>query len=315
MNLRKLRPSRAQTLNRQLVAIAIGAILAAGGIASSRADTATMSGTFGVAPRYSTITGLCPCTSLRHSVMPTQRGLADMVASIGRWVATPAAASATPQPKRLVSFSASTQGATGWVRDHADEPATRDVEIVAIGSSETPGNGWAGRGHRGEEGLPTDQGAVYDNVTFVVRQYDPIADRAANPNLWSRINEKMSTHVRGYDDIDLDDPDATYVDPVTGSTTKYFRSDVLPMLRWRQRFTSDERMAELDAKYRPRIEAAYDRPVNLEVGPSTPELTKTASTATAGSTSRHAPTENETAPSPSSSDSSSDADDSDGGEE
>lgn len=48
-----------------------------------------------------------------------------------------------------------------------------------------------------------------------------------------------------------------------GSTTMYFAPDVLPMLKWREPFTSPERMAELDAKYRPRIEAAYDRPVEV----------------------------------------------------
>lgn len=221
-----------------------------------------MSGTFGVAPNYSRMS-LCPCVELKHSVMPTQRGLADMVKAINTWAAAPVQAVA-PAPRTLVTYSASTQAATGWIRDNVDDPETREVRVVALGSSETPGNGWTGVGHKRESGLPTGEGAVYDNVEFVVVQYDPVADKATNPNFWSRINEKMSTHTRGYDDIDLDDPDAVWTDPVTGSTTKYYRSDTLPMLRWRERFTSEERMAELDARYRPRIEKAYDRPVDLE---------------------------------------------------
>ncbi|BBX71673.1 hypothetical protein [Mycolicibacterium psychrotolerans] len=64
----------------------------------------------------------------------------------------------------------------------------------------------------------------------------------------------------GYNGLDLNAPDAVHVDPITEVRVLYFRSDVLPMLKWLEPWVSDEKIAELDAKYRPLIEQGYSRP-------------------------------------------------------
>lgn len=98
----------------------------------------------------------------------------------------------------------------------------------------------------------------------VVAQYDIVADKPARLGWYSAINLSWSQHW-SYFAADINDPaNLVYRD---GSTTHMLiEADVLPMLRWRDWFTSDERIAQLDAKYRPLVERDYDRPTYVEQG-------------------------------------------------
>ncbi len=142
------------------------------------------------------------------------------------------------------------------------------MQFVLLGSPETPGNTYPYEGYKGGHGLP--QTGNYDNVYFVVREYDGIADAPYDKfNFLALLNASVSTHLAGYEDLDLDNPDAVYVDPKTGAKTLYFRSDVLPILTRIDWLASDEQMAKLDALLRPLIDAAYRRPVVIPAKPVT----------------------------------------------
>lgn len=153
-----------------------------------------------------------------------------------------------------MTYSLSTHAVVGRLR--TDPESLRGIRIIMLGAPETPpGNPPNdGNGYQNTEGLPTT--GDLSNVTMVVVQYDPVADAAVSPpNYWTRRNARMATHTYGYNGLDLTAPDAVHVDPVTGATVLYFRSEVLPMLEWLDPpWVSDEKMAELDAKYRPLIE-------------------------------------------------------------
>lgn len=224
------------------------------------AATATMAGMFNSAPKYTTITSdgqsLCPCRAISYDTSPGLIGIADGVRALEPWIAT------TPGSKTVVAYSKGTHAALGWLRENADELPAHRIEFVLLGSPETPGNGGWRVGHNLQSGLPPTND--FQNVTFVVRQYDSVADSPVNRfNFLAMINASFSTHLEGYDGLDLDNPDAVYVDPKTGATTLYFRTDLLPMLSWMDWFATPEQLAEWDATLRPLIEAAYARPVEI----------------------------------------------------
>ena len=234
-----MRPSK---LRRLLACTAAGAVLAGTGTGwVARADTVSMRGVLGFQPDYQSL-GLCPCRPLNHPVMPWS--VPSIKAEIAQWAET---ATVSPEPKIALTYSLSTVG----VLDYLEEPDAKRVEVWAFGSPETP--------RKGDRREVTES---RETVRFVVALYDPVADKMARWNIYAAINSRMSTHLKGYDNLDLSNPSATYTAP-DGSTTLYFAPEVLPMLKWREPFTSPERMAELDAKYRPRIEAAYNRPVKV----------------------------------------------------
>jgi len=255
----KRNPRRINGINRALVrtaaVVTLGALGAAGSIEIARADTVSMRGVMGFQPDYVNL-GLCPCKPLSHPVMPWS--VPTITDRIEQWANTPDSVNPS-SPKVALTYSLSTVGAL----EYLDQPDAKPVEVWAFGSPETPR-----KTGRDKVAALSDVPGRKD-VTFVVSLYDPIADPMKRWNLYAAINSRLSTHLHGYDELDLSNPSATYTAP-DGSTTLYYAPEVLPMLKWREKWTTPERMAELDAKYRPRIEAAYDRPVHVPA-PSEPE--------------------------------------------
>lgn len=229
------------TLPRLAAIATLSALAAAGGITTARAETATMSGVLGFRPNYAAL-DLCPCTTISHPTMPWS--VPTIANRIEQWADTSAA---TPEPRTLATYSLSTVGA----REYLERDDAKPLQVLAFGSPDTP------RKDRDRK-ITAPEGT---RLTYHVALYDPIADPMARWNLLAAMNSRLSTHLRGYDDLDLDNPDAIY--EKDGVTTKYYAPETLPILQWRKGFTSPERMAELDARYRPRIEAAYDRPVRV----------------------------------------------------
>ncbi|MGE2729087.1 PE-PPE domain-containing protein [Mycolicibacterium vaccae] len=247
------------------VAMALAAVpflagsLALGAAAPTQAATATLSGMFGSSPKYNGIStggrSLCPCRPILYNSLPGLLPTASGVWALDQWV------SATPGSKTVIAYSKGTHSALGWIRENAHESSAHTVRFILLAAPETPGNGGWRIGHNMGNGLPAGN---FGNVSFVVRQYDKVADAPQDPfNFLAAINASMSTHLEGYDELDLDKPDAIYVDPKTGARTLYFRTDVLPLLSWTEWFATDEQIAQWDALLRPLIEAAYDRPVDI----------------------------------------------------
>ena len=241
-----MRPSRKQLWDRTMAGMSVG-VLAATGLfwaSDARADTVSMKGVLGYQPDYANL-GLCPCKPLSHPVMPWS--VPTITDRIEQWVETPDSVNPS-SPKVALTYSLSTVGAL----EYLDQPGAKPVQVWAFGSPETPK-----RDSRAKV-APESR----ESVHFVVALYDPIADPMRRWNLYAAINSRLSTHLHGYDDLDLSNPSATYTAP-DGSTTLYYAPEVLPMLKWLDGRVTEERMAELDAKYRARIEAAYDRPVKV----------------------------------------------------
>lgn len=243
--------------------LAVSPLLSASPPAAAAA-TGTMAGLFGSAPNFNSITvdgsPLCPCKNIAYDFWPGQPGIADGVAALDKWIST------STGKKTVMAFSKGTHSVLGWIRENPLDLDAYTVQFVLLGSPETPGNTYPYEGHKGGHGLP--QTGNYDNVYFVVREYDGIADAPYDKfNLLALLNASVSTHLAGYEDLDLDNPDAVYVDPKTGATTLYFRSDVLPILTRIDWLASDEQMAKLDALLRPLIDAAYRRPVVIPAKP------------------------------------------------
>ena len=259
---------RPRKLRRTLALIGLGGMIVAGSIthaAASDAQTAVMAGSFGAAPNYRTL-DVCPCERLRYNTFPLSNRSATR--AITRWADTITVQAAKPEQPRLVAFSLSAAGALDWIEQNPQQ--AKRVEVWLLGSLNTVGNGNRGRTRTDEQVLPDGD---WSNISTVVVQYDIVADAPADRSNWLAVwNASLRVHMRGYDNLDLNNPDAVWVDPATGARTLYYRTDVLPILAWRQWFTPDERMAELDAFYRPRIEAAYSRPVDLEPKPQAQEV-------------------------------------------
>lgn len=166
-----------------------------------------------------------------------------------------AAVAATPGPVTVMGYSLGAavvyEQLDRWAdTDTAPEPA--DVRVVTFGN---PNNKHGGSNRRHATPLPDVQPYEHLDVTA---QYDNVADTPSRWGWYSMLNQSASQH-RSYFTVDVDDPDnLVYEDENT--TYMLIEADVLPMLRWRDWFTSDERMAELDDKYRPLVERDYDRP-------------------------------------------------------
>lgn len=138
----------------------------------------------------------------------------------------------------------------------------RVVLVVTFGN---PENKFGGDQRKiANKGLPAVQPYQHLDVTM---QYDSVADRPTRWGWYSLMNSAFARHSDYLRPSNINDPDnLIYRDP-DGTTYMLIKADVLPMLKWRAWFTSDERMAELDAMYRPLIEADYDRPDYVEQGP------------------------------------------------
>lgn len=83
---------------------------------------------------------------------------------------------------------------------------------------------------------------------------------------YSAINTAFSRHFDYFTPTDINDPDNLIHRDADGTTYMLIKADVLPMLKWMAAFTPAERMAELDAKYRPLVERDYDPPEYVEQG-------------------------------------------------
>jgi len=105
-------------------------------------------------------------------------------------------------------------------------------------------------------GLPPNQPYQHLDVTM---QYDSVADKPTRWGYYSMINASFARHLAYFEDVDINDPDNLIYEE-NGTTYMLVPADVLPMLQWRAAFTSPQRMAELDAQYRPLVERDYDRP-------------------------------------------------------
>lgn len=230
---------------------------------SAEAVTATMGGVLSTAPKWNTITyqgaKLCPpCTEIEYpfSGWLGQMPIASGVAALDTWVAQ------TSGDKVVLAYSKGTHSALGWVRENANDPVEETVRFVLFGAPETPGNAFPSQGYDNANGLPAT--GDFTNVTYIVRQYDKAADYPADWwNLLAVANASQTTHLQGYDKLNLSNPDAVWVDPKTGATTLYFRTDVLPILAGVDWLLPDSVMAQLDSILRPIIESAYHRPVAI----------------------------------------------------
>ena len=133
--------------------------------------------------------------------------------------------------------------------------------IVTFGN---PENRYGGEDRNNSyAGLPQFQPYQHLDVTM---QYDSVADRATRWGWYSAINTAFSRHFDYFTPTDINDPDNLIHRDADGTTYMLIKADVLPMLKWMAAFTPAERMAELDAKYRPLVERDYDRPEYVEQG-------------------------------------------------
>ena len=187
-----------------------------------------------------------------------------------------------PGRKIVVGHSQGAQVQDDWLRTYGPtsdiDPAT--VTFVLTGDLESKYNGCANQGgcraDYGGNNFPDD---TRYTVKIVARQYDYWAD-APNRDLMNdaaRRNHSASNSVGGrgegrpvhndYSMIGLDDPanktfvegNATYI---LGAPATYY----LPMVT--QMWTTAARKAEEDARLRPEVEKAYDRPMGSPPAPS-----------------------------------------------
>ena len=177
-----------------------------------------------------------------------------------------AAIDATQGSLIVMGFSLGAASVYDRMRAWEDEPdIAPDLDrlklIVTFGN---PENKYGGDDRKNSyAGLPEAQ--PYQHLD-VAMQYDSVADRPTRWGWYSMINLTFARHLDYFDPIDINDPDNLVYQDADGSTYMLIQADVLPMLKWMDWFTTDERMAELDAKYRPLVERDYDRPDYIPQG-------------------------------------------------
>ena len=149
-----------------------------------------------------------------------------------------------------------------WEKAPAQAPdPDRVVLVVTYGN---PENKYGGDDRKNYyAGLPAAQPYRHLDVTM---QYDSVADVPTRFGWYSLMNTAFARHLAYFDDVDINDPDNLVYRDEDGSTYMLIKAETLPMLAWVDPWISDERMAELDAKYRPLIEKDYDRPAYVPQG-------------------------------------------------
>lgn len=149
-----------------------------------------------------------------------------------------------------------------WEKAPAQAPdPDRVVLVVTYGN---PENKYGGDDRKNYyAGLPAAQPYRHLDVTM---QYDSVADVPTRFGWYSLMNTAFARHLAYFDDVDINDPDNLVYRDEDGSTYMLIKAETLPMLAWMDPWISDERMAELDAKYRPLIEKDYDRPAYVPQG-------------------------------------------------
>lgn len=175
------------------------------------------------------------------------------------------AVDATPGDIILVGYSLGAAGTYDRLREWERDPdrAPDPERVILIVTYGNPVNKFGGADRRlPGTGLPAHQ--PYQHLD-VVAQYDSVADRPTRFGLYSAINAQFARHFAYFEDIDIDDPDhLVYRD---GNTTyMLIEAKTLPMLVWVQPFVSEQRMSELDARFRPLVERDYDRPDYVRQG-------------------------------------------------
>lgn len=176
-----------------------------------------------------------------------------------------AAVDSTPGDLILAGYSVGGAGMYDRLREWERNPSLapdpdRIVLIVTFGNPENKFGG-QNRNNVGV-GLPAYQ--PYDHLD-VVAQYDGVADNPTRFGFYSYINSAFSRHFSYFDGLDINDPD-NLVYQEGNTTYMLIPAETLPMLQWVRPFVSAERMAELDAKYRPLVERDYDRPAYVPQG-------------------------------------------------
>ncbi|MHA0288168.1 hypothetical protein ACXYX3_17170 [Mycobacterium sp. C3-094] len=258
--------------------IASAALLSA---TPAMADVAYMTGLFGANVDYASIKApagqgcdpsagcdLIPYANFSVNAASLRRG----VQAIEDYVA------AHPGENTIWTYSDSTDAAIEYLNTHPEDTTTK---FYLLGAPSTPGNFNAFSFFSRH---PTLADGVGSNATFVLRQYDIVADVPAGTRNFARYNLSQRVHRDGYNGLDLSDPAVSYTDPRTGSTTQYFLTYPLPLIYpgWK----TPEQIAAIDQAKRPGIESQYylpgqvQRPVVLPAPtyPATPTATQVAAT-------------------------------------
>lgn len=172
-----------------------------------------MAGLFGVKPDYSTITPLKPadvcddaCHYIRHDNISVQSGTRNLDAWLDEY---------GTGPDTVWTYSQSSVSAMEYL---SANPNDLSDQWYLLG---TP------------EGFSLPSGD-YSNVTFVVVEGDRVATGSGT----------LRTHINGYDNLDLNNPSSSSVDPDTGATTLRFDENSFAEKRAERRETATQRKAE-----------------------------------------------------------------------
>lgn len=175
------------------------------------------------------------------------------------------AVDATPGDLILVGYSVGAAGIYDRLREWEKQPAlapdpARVLLIVTFGN---PENKFGGRNRTNAgTGLPTEQ--PYDHLD-VIAQYDGVADTPTRFGFYSAVNSALGQHFDYFEGLDINDPDNLVFQDGT-TTYMLIPAETLPLVEWLRPFVSAERLAELDARYRPLVERDYDRPAYIPQG-------------------------------------------------
>lgn len=177
-----------------------------------------------------------------------------------------AAVQATPGAVMVVGYSVGAASVYDRMRMWEQNPASapdpeRVVLIVTLGNPERKYGGTDR--NNSYAGLPDVQPYAHLDVTM---QYDSVSDRPTRMGWYSSVNMSFAQHLAYFEPVDINDPDNLIYRDADGTTYMLIKADVLPMLKWMDPWLSDQKMAELDATYRPLVEADYDRPAYLPQG-------------------------------------------------
>lgn len=177
-----------------------------------------------------------------------------------------AAVQATPGDIIVVGYSIGAASVYDRMRMWEQNPASapdpeRMVLIVTLGNPERKYGGTDR--NKSYAGLPDTQPYPHLDVTM---QYDSVSDRPTRTGWYSSVNLSFAQHLAYFEPVDINDPDNLIYRDADGTTYMLIKADVLPMVKWMDPWLSDEQMTELDATYRPLVEADYDRPAYTPQG-------------------------------------------------
>ena len=194
--------------------------------------------------------------------------------SLGRGTITPSgsarriqdAVDSTPGEIIVAGYSVGAAGVYNRLRTWEEDPtlAPDPERVVLVVTFGNPENKFGGDNRRVPgTGLPQTQ--PYDHLD-VVAQYDSVADSPTRFGFYSAVNSLFSNrHFAYFEGLDVNDPD-NLVYQEGNTTYMLIPAETLPMVSWLAPFVSDERLAELDARYRPLVERDYDRPAYIPQG-------------------------------------------------